>query len=136
VTGLKGFQGERIFLQHYDIEKEDKLPYGNNYFDVVTMLAVFEHIDPLHIVSMLKEVYRIMKPRGQYILTTPAAWADILLRTLARFGLVSREEIDEHKAKYTHIEISALLIKAGFNAVNIKHGYFEAFVNLWVSASK
>ena len=135
-TGVIELQGEKIFMQHYDIETENKLPYGDTYFDVVTMLAVFEHIEPARLVVLLREVYRVMKPGGQYLLTTPAAWAAILLGILAGFGLVSREEIDEHKTKYTHDKILGLLAKAGFSATNSHYGYFEAFMNLWVSASK
>ena len=29
-----------------DIETVDRLPFEDEYFDLVTMLAVFEHIDP------------------------------------------------------------------------------------------
>jgi SAM-dependent methyltransferase len=135
-TGVRVSKERNILLRHYDIEKEDRLPYGDNFFDVVTMLAVFEHIEPSRLVTVLREVYRVMKPKGQFIMTVPAAWADILLRTLARFRLVSREEIDEHKAKYTHKKIGGLLTKAGFSAADCRHGYFEAFMNLWVSVSK
>jgi Methylase involved in ubiquinone/menaquinone biosynthesis len=36
------------------------------------MLAVFEHIEPFKIENSLKEIYRILKPGGRFILTTPA----------------------------------------------------------------
>lgn len=135
-TGAEASEEGKIFLRQHDIEKEDRLPYEDNFFDVVTMLAVFEHVEPTHLVTVLREVYRVMKPEGQFIMTVPAAWAEILLRILAKFGLVSREEIDEHKAKYTHRKIFGLLTKAGFGAAGRRHGHFEAFMNLWVSVSK
>ena len=34
-----------IILISHDIENEEKLPFEDNYFDVVSMLVVFEHIE-------------------------------------------------------------------------------------------
>ncbi|GAG35560.1 unnamed protein product, partial [marine sediment metagenome] len=61
-----------IVLISHDIENEEKLPFGDNFFDVVSMLAVFEHIEPGKLVKIHKEIYRILKPGGMYIMTTPA----------------------------------------------------------------
>ena len=48
----------------------DQLPYEDNYFDSVIFSEVLEHLyeSPIQI---LKEVYRILKPNGVLILTTP-----------------------------------------------------------------
>ena len=35
---------QKIYIKNYDIEKETTIPYDDNYFDILTMLAVFEHI--------------------------------------------------------------------------------------------
>ena len=48
---------------------EENLPFNDNYFDVVTALEVIEHLfDPDH---FLEEVYRVLKPNGIFILSTP-----------------------------------------------------------------
>jgi ubiquinone/menaquinone biosynthesis C-methylase UbiE len=60
-----------VLINHY-IEKEEKLPFKENFFDVVTMLAVFEHIIPENLVKLHKEIYRVLKQGGIYIITTPA----------------------------------------------------------------
>jgi SAM-dependent methyltransferase len=135
-TEEKELHGEKIFLRRCDINNEISLPYEDSYFDVVTMLAVFEHIDPTRLVTILREVCRIMKPGAQYIMTTPAAWTDSLLRLLAKLGIVSQEEIQEHKGTYNHKKIIDLLVEAGFSEDHIQSGYFESFMNLWVSVSK
>jgi len=134
--GSKQFQGQNIFIHNHSLENEERLPFGDGYFDVVTMLAVFEHIEPVYLVRTLEEVYRVTKPGGSYILTTPAAWTERLLKILASLRLVSREEIGEHKDTYSHKKIVGLLKQAGFRGRDIHYGYFEAFMNLWVKVHK
>lgn len=127
---------EGLTLASFDFQHETTLPFKNNYFDVVTMLAVFEHIDPEKLVCLVSEIQRILKPGGLYILTTPAGWTDKLLRIMAKLGLVSATEIEDHKDTYNHGKIKSLLIKANFKESNIACGYFELFMNLWTRASK
>ena len=99
------------------------LPFPDDFFDVVTMLAVFEHIEPERTKQILAEVHRILKPPGAYIMTTPAKWSDALLRVMARLRLVSETGMQEHKASYTRKEISLVLKEVGFG--NWSSGYSE-----------
>ncbi|MCK5299540.1 MAG: methyltransferase domain-containing protein [Candidatus Aenigmarchaeota archaeon] len=119
----------KIILKKFDIEKNTKLPFKDNNFDVITMLAVFEHIDPDKIPNILIEIRRILKPKGRFILTTPCTWTDKLLRTMAIFKLVSAEEMKEHKAAYTNGSLISYLNDAGFERDKISVNYFELFLN-------
>jgi SAM-dependent methyltransferase len=119
-----------------DIETADVLPFDDEYFDVVTMLAVFEHITPERLVPLVAEIRRILKPGGLYVLTTPAVWTDAVLRALARLRLVDPVMIDEHKDAYSHATISAILQRGGFTRDQIRFGYFELFMNVWATARK
>jgi SAM-dependent methyltransferase len=112
------------------------LPFPSEHFDVVTMLAVIEHLDPDRLGDLLAEVRRVLRPRGVLILTTPAPWSDGLLRVMARLGLVSAEEIEEHQFPYRPPLIGAFLGAAGFNARSLRFGYFEAGLNLWAVAER
>jgi len=131
----QNFINDSIFVANYDIEK-NVLPYKSNYFNAVTMLAVFEHIEPKRLIQLLTEIRRVLVPGGQYIMTTPAAWTDKLLKTMAKLHLASSIEIYDHKDVYTPSKISAILQQANFQEDNIKSGYFELFMNIWITAKK
>jgi hypothetical protein len=69
-------------------------------------------------------------------MTTPAAWSDGLLHTLARVGLVSAEEINEHVYAYTLPTIGWYFGQAGFGMHKLQFGYFEFMLNMWATAEK
>lgn len=119
-----------------DLEVKPRLPFEDNFFEAVTLLAVVEHLDPAHMAALFKEIYRVLKPSGQVILTTPAAWSDGLLKFMARVNLVSAEEIHEHAYAYTLPLLGWYFGQAGFEMTKIKFGYFEFMLNMWATAQK
>ena len=125
-----------ISLINCNLEEVEKFPFDDDYFDVVTMLAVFEHIVPENLVKVHKEIYRVLKQGGIYVMTTPAFWTDYLLRTLAKLRLISDIEIKDHKGYYNHSMISSILQSADFLKNNLRFGYFELFMNMWATAVK
>ncbi|MFH0923807.1 MAG: class I SAM-dependent methyltransferase [Candidatus Falkowbacteria bacterium] len=129
-------QNQNISFFEYDIECQENLPYKNNYFDAITVLAVFEHIKPQKIPAMLREIYRILKPGGICILTTPSIWAVLPLKIMAKIRLVSSTELAEHKYTYKPLEIAAIFEKTPFCKKNLQFGYFEFGMNIWITARK
>lgn len=119
-----------------NLNRDPVLPFGDEYFSVITMLAVVEHLDPTSLVGLFREVRRTLTPGGMLIITTPAAWSDGLLRMMAKFHLVSPEEIDEHVYVYTLPLLGWYFGKAGFEMPNLDFGYFEFKLNLWATAKK
>ena len=119
-----------------DLEVKPSLPFQDNFFEAVTLLAVVEHLDPAHMASLFKEIYRVLKPSGQVILTTPAAWSDGLLKVMARINLVSAEEIHEHTYAYTLPLLGWYFGQAGFEMTKTQFGYFEFMLNMWATAQK
>ncbi len=60
----------------------DSLPFPDQYFNYVTMLAVVEHLDDAG--WAFWEVHRVLRPGGVFILTTPKRWAAGILRMVDR----------------------------------------------------
>jgi ubiquinone/menaquinone biosynthesis C-methylase UbiE len=133
---IEQLKNSNIIISNHDIVTEEKLPFENSNFDAVTMLAVFEHIEPTNLAEVLNEIHRVLRPEGIFIITTPAKWTDGLLRIMSKLKLVSSVEIGEHKEAYTAAKISALLRSAGFDKEKIQFGYFEMFMNIWTAAKK
>jgi SAM-dependent methyltransferase len=127
---------QSLHLVQWDFAREEKLPFDHEFFDVITMLAVFEHIEPNRIRRLAAEILRTLKTGGLFIITTPAGWADWLLRLLARLKLVSAVEIKDHKDTYSHKKITRILEDCGFRRENITLGYFELFMNIWAQVRK
>lgn len=119
-----------------NLNSDPNLPFEDQYFSAITMLAVVEHLSPTSLVSLFTDVYRTLKPGGKLIITTPAAWSDGLLKVLAQLRLVSKEEIDEHEFVYTLPLLGWYFGKAGFGMESVKFGYFEFFLNLWATATR
>jgi ubiquinone/menaquinone biosynthesis C-methylase UbiE len=46
--------------------------YENDYFDVIFMIETLEHIIPEEIPQILKEIQRMLKPGGEFIVTVPS----------------------------------------------------------------
>jgi SAM-dependent methyltransferase len=61
---------------------EGSLDFPEQYFDYVTMLAVVEHLDDVG--RAFREIKRVLKPDGAFILTTPKQKADGILRLVAK----------------------------------------------------
>jgi SAM-dependent methyltransferase len=117
-----------------DLNTKPLLPFDDLYFKAITMLAVAEHLNPSNLIQIFQEAYRMLQPDGILIVTSPAAWSDNLLHIMARFRLVSQEEIDEHIYVYTLPLLGWYFGKAGFEMNKIKFGYFEFHLNLWATA--
>lgn len=80
--------------------------------DVITALAVIEHIDsPDEFISNCR---KLLKPNGTIILTTPAPYADPILKFVSRLGIINNDEIEEHKTYFTPSKLKKLLISKKF----------------------
>lgn len=127
-------QGIEIIRQ--DLRQNALLPFPDDSFDAATMLAVIEHIPNDAAVPLLRELRRVLVPDGIVVVTTPASWTGGILWTMAKLGLVSREEIEEHTCAYSRQSLTATLAAAGFPPPTVRAGSFELGMNLWATALK
>jgi len=109
------------------------LPFKDNSFDMVTLIAVIEHLDhPEYIIS---EVHRVLKPGGSLILTTPTPESKKIIDFLTyKLNLLSKEQISDHKYYWNKSDLISLLSKCRLNKVEFK--YFELRMNCMVVAQK
>ena len=100
------------------------LPYQNECFDAVTCLEVLEHV--FNPVNLLKELYRILSPEGQLILTTPNIRYFKNINKLLLKGRFPHTTTDTfiwgggHLHYFTFKDLKQILIECGFYIVEEK----------------
>ncbi len=127
---------EGIEVLQWTLGSTNQLPFADQSFDCLVSLAFLEHLEPDSLPQLFSEIFRVLKPTGQFIATTPHAYADRLLRFLAWANLVSKEEIEEHKSLFFPEDIRQLLLGAQFTPEKIRVSRFQWGMNLLVSAEK
>ncbi|MCI0713829.1 MAG: methyltransferase domain-containing protein [Chloroflexi bacterium] len=62
------------------------LPFPDGYFDRALMFDVVEHLHPWELDEAMREVYRVLKPEGRFIVhTAPNVWYDRYAYPVVRF---------------------------------------------------
>lgn len=92
-----------------------KLPFKDNYFDIVTSLDVIEHVPEDG--KYLKELYRILAPGGHLILFTPAnslLWSKLDIKS-------------HHLRRYNKLLLGQKFKTAKFKVQGIKYFNFLMF---------
>jgi ubiquinone/menaquinone biosynthesis C-methylase UbiE len=121
-------------IQTTQLRLENHLPFKDSTFDVVTMLAVLEHIDKEQ--EILSEIYRVLVPRGKLVITVPSVWSQPVLEFLAyKLKIVSEAEIRDHKRYYNRDKLKKVLINVtGFQ--DFHHQYFQFGMNNFCTVVK
>jgi ubiquinone/menaquinone biosynthesis C-methylase UbiE len=124
---------ESAKLKTIPVKFDDKLPFDDDSFDVVTLMAVLEHLEkPLEI---LREIRRVLKKPGVGILvgTVPSKAAKPVLEFMAyKLRIISATEISDHKKYYNKRDVIEILTEAGFE--NVKCRYFQFGMNNFFTA--
>lgn len=88
------------------------LPFSAASFDVVISFDVFEHIPDTD--GHLREVRRVLKPGGAYLLQTPNKWTNVVFETI-RWRSFTAFRVD-HCSLHSYREIVRRLNRHGFDA--------------------
>jgi len=116
--------GERA--KQFEVTEPGKLSFSPNSFDIVTLLELIEHISVSEAELLLAEVFRVLRPRGKLVVTTPnyASLWPLLEYLVDRLGGVAYA--DQHITKYVASQLKSLLARAGFEDVQVKTCLFSA----------
>ena len=119
-------------IKTYEVNFTKSLPFEDNTFETIFFCEVMEHLMGFP-EDYLNELYRVLKPKGYLILTTPN-----LLRTSNRLRfLFGKNFLDPcektfdgiyHLREFEKKELGCYLKKAGFNIQTLKtFNYFRTF---------
>jgi len=117
-------QKQNVFTSLMDLNLS--LSYKDNTFDAVTCLDVIEHL--LNPGSFIDEIYRVLRPDGQLVLTTPNIRNFRNLYTLVFKGVFPQTSPDTfvwgggHLHFFTREDIKNIFKTAGFKRI-------EFFIN-------
>jgi SAM-dependent methyltransferase len=112
---------------------DNKLPVEDNIADVVTLLAVIEHVK--YPEELIQESFRVLKPGGKILITTPTPRARVPLEIMAfNLGIIDKREILDHKNYFWGFQLYNILKNSGFD--NIEWHEFELGMNTFIKGSK
>ena len=108
-----------------DVSKE-KFPFPNNSFDCIISLVVIEHLDKSP-KKYLKEIYRVLKKGGYFILITPnfASLYNRIINILRSNHPINleyffhAEKFEGHLREYIPKEVEQMLLWSGFRPLKI-----------------
>ncbi len=99
-----------------ELVSSEQLPFKDNSFDIILGFDVFEHIPDSD--AHLREVSRVLKKDGYYLIQTPNKWTNVIFETIRWKSLSSWK--DEHCSLHSYFEI-----KKRFNLHQFSVEYFD-----------
>ena len=112
---------KNTFIKNKFVGSVEKMPFENDFFDLVVCAWVFEHLpEPL---TAVKEIFRVLKPGGKLIFLTPNVWnynVWIIRLVPERFHdfftkkLYHRQEHDTYPKKYKINSVKKILTTLSF----------------------
>jgi 2-polyprenyl-3-methyl-5-hydroxy-6-metoxy-1,4-benzoquinol methylase len=117
-----------IERQEYKILRETfpSMKISGQTFDLITALAVLEHIPKERLDEFAKTCNKHLKPKGILVMTVPSRWVDFIIKPLIWLRLMEGNRVDQHYGYDASLTIP-LFSKNGF--VLEKHSTFQIGLN-------
>ena len=91
----------------------DALAADDELFDVITLLAVLEHIPSDQQTQLVAELHGHLEPGGAVVITVPAPFVDRILTVLRGLRLIHGMSLEEHYG-FEPAHVPALFEERGF----------------------
>lgn len=98
-VGIDPDLGEEVIEARFKLLRgifPDRLADDQRKFDVITMLAVLEHIPPPQAAELGKACAQYLKPGGKLVITVPSPFVDHILALLRFLRLIDGMALHEH----------------------------------------
>lgn len=118
---IRPVKGTNLIL---DLEKQD-LPFEDDIISEIVAQDVLEHIEYDRVEHVVKEFYRVLKPKGRLIVRVPdiirivSMYADDYKKMSYFIFGGKKHEYDVHKTAFTKYSLSRLLRTIGFRIKNM-----------------
>jgi ubiquinone/menaquinone biosynthesis C-methylase UbiE len=99
--------------------ESSQLPFSDGSFDSISCIEVIEHLDLKVTADIFTEFFRVLRPAGKLIVTTPnygSLWPFIEIM-VNRLSDVTYEE--QHITKFKHASLDSLLKRTGFGQTTV-----------------
>lgn len=94
-----------------------RLPFGDGSFEKISLYEVIEHVE--NPTRLMKEAFRVLKPNGTVVITTPNPWHwRKILRVIRGKKILLSDTA--HISTWTPAEIENLLINTSFKDIDIE----------------
>ena len=116
-SSLSEFDRENSLIEiHKDIKE---LPVSD--YEVVLSMAVFEHINPFHLIQILDQIHGKTSKNAIIFGTTPTPLSRPILEFLSyRLKLIDKSQIKDHKVYYDDFWLRSILTKTSWKIRSYK----------------
>lgn len=109
----------------FKVANATKLPFNDNKFDVVVSFEVIEHLKDYN--TYIKEILRVLKPKGQFIFSTPNKLKHRANTSAYHFKEFTPLELNKLFSKYKcHLKLFGQFFK-NQNFIEAEKEYFKRY---------
>lgn len=111
----------------FQVENAEHLSFPDNSFDYIVSCETMEHV--FHPDKMAKEIFRVLKPGGRFILTTENYFNGMILAWIKTWvtgkPFDSGSGVQPHENFFVFFKVRKYFKKAGLKIIHTESNYFQ-----------